>query len=292
MRTVSTPSTGVASRLVAPTRPAYPDDKMLWRATKPNLPGCAERAGDDDAPRLEQRPERVVGRTRRRFGGGRSGSLVELDERVDRYGLAVDDDQRVEIDRLHVGTLPREAGQPEQGGRDRVAVDRGFSAERSEQVLGGEVVEQVSRIEVAQRDETERDVAERFGEHTTDPQHDARSELRIADEAGDELACAAYHRRDEQPDRAVVGAGRGEQFLGREAHRGRVGQSEADESPLGLVRDRVAAQLDHDRKADRAGRRDRVVDGGHGALVEHRHTEFGEEQLRRGFGEGRHRGRG
>ena len=49
---------------------------------------------------------------------------------------------------------------------------------------------------------------DRFGEHAADAEHHARTELRVAHDAGDELARAAHHRRDEELDVAVVGSGR------------------------------------------------------------------------------------
>ena len=71
---------------------------------------------------------------------------------------------------------------PRSVGAQRGAVDRGLAAERAEQLLGREVVEQLVGVELGERDEPERDVAERLGEHSADAEHHARPELRVAHE--------------------------------------------------------------------------------------------------------------
>ncbi len=64
----------------------------------------------------------------------------------------------------------------------------GSSRHRAEQCLTLELVEHVVGVGARNRDEPERDVAERLGEHAADPDHDARSELLVGVDAGDELA--------------------------------------------------------------------------------------------------------
>ena len=64
------------------------------------------------------------------------------------------------------------------------------------------------------RRRAEHDVGDRFGEDAADPEHHGRSELRVADHAGDELAVAADHRGDEHADVTVGGRCRREQFGG------------------------------------------------------------------------------
>ena len=56
---------------------------------------------------------------------------------------------------------------------------------------------------------------------------------------------------------AVLGAGGGEQLLGRRRDGVGVGQVQADQAPLGLVGDALAVELGHDRVADLVGRRPR-----------------------------------
>src|SRR6202008_216745 len=71
------------------------------QADEAELAGVRARAGNEDAPRLEQRPELGVswpGATRRLRGRW----ISKLDKRVDTYRSAVGrDDQRIDVDRGH-----------------------------------------------------------------------------------------------------------------------------------------------------------------------------------------------
>ena len=70
-----------------------------------------------------------------------------------------------------------------------------------------------------------------------------------------------------------------------------VAQPEAHEAPLGLVGDRVAAQLDHDRVPDGLGRGDRRVGVDRGALVENGHAVSREQRLGVDLGQRAHMSR-
>jgi hypothetical protein len=107
-------------------------------------------------------------------------------------------------------------------------------------------------------------------------------------EPGDQLAAGPQHRRHEQVDLAVVGHHRREQRLGRVAHLVGRPQPEPHEAPLGLVGDAVAPELDHDREPDLRRRRHGVGGGVHDPLGGERHTERGEQLLRRRLGERGH----
>ena len=263
------------------------------------LARMGRRARDDHAARFEERTEghSSVGRGRgsARNGVGKgmpaparassstSASTATGLPSTTMSGLRSTDD---------VGPVVGEPGEADQRRRDGRPIDGGLAAERPEQLLGREIVEKLVGVELGERDQPEGDVAEGFGEHSPDAEHDARTELRIAHEPRDELARAAHHRRHEELDRAVVGAGRGEELGRGRADRGRVGQSEPDEAALGLVGDGVAAQLDDHRVAELVCGRDGCVGVGRRPLVEHRHAVTREQLLRRGFREGRHGGRG
>ena len=164
----------------------------------------------------------VVRRTRRR---GRRGLRIELDERVHRHRHAVADDERVQVDAAHVGPLDPEAAEPDQDGGERVAVDRRLAAKGAEQRLRAEAVDQAVRLAGCQRRRRERHVAQGLGEDAAEPEHDARSELRIAYQAGDQLAPPADLLGDEQLHGAVFGARQSEQLGGgapiRRRRRGR-----------------------------------------------------------------------
>ncbi len=256
------------------------------------LAGMGRRPGDDDAARLEERTEQVVARTGAKLDARGRGSIVDLDQCIDRDRPAIDHDERIEIDGHDVGPVMREPGEADERRRDRRAVDRGLAAEGPEQLLRGEIVEEIAGVEVGEGDEAEGHVAQSFGEHSPDAEHDARTELRIAHQSRDELTRAAHHRRDQQLDRAVVRAGGGEKLDRGGANRGRVAQSEPDEAPLRLVRDGAAAQFDDHRVPDRVGTGDRPVGFGRHSFVENGNAVTREEVLRRGFREGRHGGRG
>ena len=75
------------------------------------------------------------------------------------------------------------------------------------------------------------------------------TERRVGRAAGDELALAGDHARDEQLDLAVFRACRREQLERRGANGPGVAQAQPHEAALGLVRDRTSAQLDGDRHA-------------------------------------------
>ena len=163
------------------------------------LARVGRRAGDDDAPRFEERAESRVARTDSAVELAVRGCRrrIELDERVDRDRFAVDHDQRVDVDRHDVGAVGCKLREPDQRRRHGRAVDGGFAAEGPEQLLGRQIVEQIARVEIGERGEAEGDVTHGFREHSPDAEHHARAELRIAHEPGDELARAACHRRDQ-----------------------------------------------------------------------------------------------
>ncbi len=92
-------------------------------------------------------------------------------------------------------------------------------------------------------------VPERLGQDAAQAQHHAGAELRVAHQAGDQLAPAAHHLGDEQLHLTVLGAHEGQQLARRLAHGPRVREPETDGVALGLVGDAVATQLDGDRKA-------------------------------------------
>ena len=256
------------------------------------LARMGRRAGDDHAARLEEGAERRVARARAHLRGYRRRGGIELDQRVDRDGAAVDHDERVEIDRHDVGPVAGEAGETDERRRDRRAVDSRLAAERPEQLLRREIVEKIFGVQLRKRHEPESGVTQRLGQHSPDPQHHTRTELAIADESRDQLARAAHHGRDQQLDRAVLRTRRREELARCSVDCGRVAQPEPDEAPLRLVRDGVATQLDDHRVTQPVRGRDGSDGVGGCSLVEHRYAVMREELLRRGFGEGRHRGRG
>ncbi len=84
----------------------------------------------------------------------------------------------------------------------------------SEQLLRGEVVDHLRGGDRVERGRSEDDVGDRLGEDAADAEHHGGPELRIADDAGDQLTVARDHRGDEDGHVAVVGRRSGEQFGG------------------------------------------------------------------------------
>ena len=143
-----------------------------------------------------------------------------------------------------------------------------------------------ARVAARERRRGEHDVAERLGEDAAEPEHHARPELRIAHQAGDQLAPSAHHLGDQQRDARRRRAARApSSSAAARAHGGGVGEAEPHEIALGLVGDRVAAQLQHDREAESprppAGRRPRRAP----ALARDGHAVARDELLRLVLGE-------
>ena len=226
-------------------------------ATKPNLPGCDE-APATSTPRGANRAANCSA-----DGAGRDGAPLvvaggaDLDECVDRDGHPVGaDDQRVDVDAQHVRPLGRDPPESDEHRGEGVAVDGGLAAELAEQALRGQLVDHLVRRDVVDGRRPEHDVGHRLGEDPAEAEHHGRPELRVAQHAGDQLAVAPDHRRDEHVDRAVGGRRRRQQLGRRAAHRIGVGEVEPDEAALGLVGDGVAVELGDDREAELGGRGD------------------------------------
>src|SRR5262249_5634160 len=91
------------------------------------------------------------------------------------------------------------------------------------------------------------------GQDAAQPEHDARTECRVAYHAGHELAAPAHLLGDQQLRVAVLGAAESQQLVGRRAHGPGISESETDEIALGLVDDGIRAELQHDGEAQLLG---------------------------------------
>ena len=258
---------------------------MLCSATKPNLPGWRRRAGDDHA---------LAGRTARAKLLGRRAhrSRSHLDQRVDRDRHAVDDDQRVEVGATRssaFGVAASDSPSSTSASASRSTAGSPRNAPSSAWVARSSIISSASTA--VDRHEPERHVAR--------PPRRAprrRRASRVMPNCGSRTSPAissrlpVHHRRDEHADLAVVGPS-----PRRAARRPRPrtasasAQAEAHEAALGLVRDRVAAEL-HDDRDSRSRRlpRPRRRHVGHDALVEHGHAVASERapstRPRRGSG--------
>ena len=151
--------------------------------------------------------------------------------------------------------------------------------------MRGERVDHVLGVDGRDRDRPEHDVGDRFGEDAADTQHHVHAELRIAHEPGDQLAIPRHHGCHEHRYVAVVRR-RGRQQLRRRGNDGRaIGEPQPDEATLGLVCDRIAAELGDHRIAELVG----GVTGGVGradlAFGGERDVMASEQTFRCDFGE-------
>ena len=108
---------------------------------------------------------------------------------------------------------------------------------------------------VRQRNQPERHVGQRLGQHPADPDHDAAAELRVRVHPCHQLPVAVDHPCDEEIALAVLRSSRGEELVRDVAHRFVAGDPEAHQCAFGLVRDPRTVELDRDREADVVGHR-------------------------------------
>ncbi len=243
------------------------------------LPRMRARPGDDDASRVEERAELIVGEALPQRSTSTSASTA--------IGTPVRDDQRVEVDRHDRRVSARRRGQSDQHVDESLAIDRGFASERSEQRLTPKVVDHLVRVDPLDRHDAKRHVGDGLGEHAADAEHHGHAELGIAVQACDELPMPRHHRRDEQTDLAVLGSRCAEEIACSALDVVVAREPQAYEPTLGLVRDRRATELHDHRVADRPGRADRIALGRDHALVGNRNAESSDECLGLGLGEGR-----
>ena len=150
---------------------------------------------------------------------------------------------------------------------------------------GPQSADHASRFGRAERRGGEHDVADRLGEDAAEAEHDAEAELRVAHQAGEQLAAAAHELRDEQLDRAVLGSRQREELRRRGTDGGPVGEPDPHQTALRLVGDGVAAQLQDDREADLLGGPSGGARIGGERLARHRHAVARDERLRGVLGE-------
>jgi hypothetical protein len=192
------------------------------------------------------RDRTVVAASRDRWG--------QLDQSVDGDHTAVGlHDQRVDVDAGDVGAVGAQAAETDEQLGELAPIDRCLAAERSEELLGREVVDHVAGGDGIDRRRPEHDVGDRFGEDAADAEHHRRSELGITDQPGDQLAVAGDHRCDEHRDLPVLRTRCREQLGGGGLDGGTIAEAELDETAFGLVGDRVAVQLGDDRIAELVG---------------------------------------
>ena len=235
---------------------------MLWRLTNPNFPGCVDAPADHHPGGLEQRPELLVGRARTRRRSlvvNRDGTRADLDQGVHCDRPTVGDDQGVEVGRHDRRIGHRRVGQTQEHGDEGLTIYRRLTPERTEDGLAVELVDHLPGIHRADRNRSQTHIGDRLGEDPSDAQHDGHPELRVLGETGDQFPVALHHRRHEQPHRTVLGSGRVQELGAGTTHCLGIGQAQSHQAPLGLVGDRVATELHHDREPEPVGRGHRAL---------------------------------
>ena len=144
----------------------------------------------------------------------------------------------------------------------RVAIDRGLAAERPEQRLGREVVEEVARRR-ARSSGTRRNATSPSASASTPPTPNITHGPNCGSRTSPAISSRVPRTIGATSSSTGPSSGRAaaSSSVGRGVHRGGVAEAEPHEAAFGLVRDRVAAQLHHDRIADRIGRGDGGVGG-------------------------------
>ena len=180
------PSTSPPSRFTAehPAPIAAAQDVVERRRTRTSPGG--RHAGDDDAARIEERRRRRCHALRARpvrrprAGDRPARRRAGLTSTLDDVGLG---DASARQPEQHGATASRSTAGSPRTGPSSAWLRRSSSISSASTAVSGA--------------EAERDVAIASVEHAADPDHDARPELRVAVHAGDQLAAAAHHGRDE-----------------------------------------------------------------------------------------------
>jgi hypothetical protein len=221
------------------------------------LPRMARDAAHHDAAGVEERTkalEHACGRRRRGDGSGGRG-LTELHQRVDGDRLGPAQEQGVHVDARNVGALEAEARETDEDVDQPLDVHRRVASEGAEQqVPGPQTLQHATSLDARERRGREDHVTDGLGEDAAETEGDAGPELRIAHQTRDELAPTLDVLGDEQPLDAVFGPGPAEQILGGAAHGVAVAEADKDQLPFGLVREALAAELQHHGEAELLGR--------------------------------------
>jgi hypothetical protein len=209
---------------------------------------------------------------------------VEHHEGVDRDRTAVDDEQRVDVDLYDLGKGDGQMPDRHEDIRQRLPVHLGQTAEAAQKPLRADLPQELPRLGMVQRRDTQGDVLKRLRIHAAQAKGHDRPEGGVALHAHEELAVAGEHLLHQHAVEVVAGP-HGDVAVGS-AHCLGVANVQRDEPSLGLVPDVGADSLDHDRTVDgRGGRGGGVLVMHHGAR-RHGDVAGGEQCLGLGLVEG------
>ena len=149
--TVSMPSTGDASRLVAKTRPGVAVGQDVVQGDEAELAGVGRGAGDDDAGRVEQGPELLgaeLGRGGHRPTSTGSRTSTRASTAIGTPSTTISGLTSAETSS---GVAMAAAGQAEQHVGEPLAVDRRLAPEGAEQRLGAQLVDHLLGVDPLDR---------------------------------------------------------------------------------------------------------------------------------------------
>ncbi len=133
---------------------------------------------------------------------------------------------------------------------EHLSIYRRFAAELAEQCLGSEVIDHLTGIHLGDGCEPYRHVAHGFSKHSAEAHHHGGSELFVGGHSCNEFAGTCDHRGDEHAGGPVLGACPLEEFGHRPGDFLGGSDAQTNQTPLGLVRHVVAAELCSDGKSE------------------------------------------
>ena len=255
------------------------------------LAGVCGRSGHHNASRFEQCLKLLVA------GPGTQHSAIrghrrELDQAVNgHHAPAGLDDEWVDVDARDVAAFCSQATEAGQDLDQLGAIDRRLATEFAEQLLCCQVVDHLEGRDRVNRCRTEHHISDRLGKNAADAEHHGGSELRIPNNAGDQLTIAADHWRNEDVDLAVVRMGSRQQVGRRLLDGCSIAEPELDQAAFRLMRNGIAVQLCHHRVAKLIRRLDRCSWCAGETFTGNGHAVVGEQRLAVSFGERRGIGR-
>ena len=184
----------------------------------------------------------------------RSAFTAEDDEGVGGHRPVSGDEKRVDVDLGHFGEVDCDAGQRLDHGLEPRSVDRRGAAERPQQLPGPDEIGELGDVALAKGDDSERDIAQHLGQHSTEAEGDDRSEHGVALQAREQFPVALDHLLDEDALEGFTGPAGDEPVRFGDRVRVAGGDTQQHQAALGLVVDGGADRL-HGHAAADAGRR-------------------------------------
>ncbi len=204
---------------------------------------------------------------------------MEHDARVERDQPLRRGEQRIDVDLGNAPLLGDQHAEAHQQLLERCAVDRPPAPYAGQRGSDLGALDHAPRKGGGQRWQGQRPIAEELDQLAAGAEQQHRTELRIGRRADDQLVAGVVDHGLDGDALEVLGAPllghRGADRLERAAYRVVIDQVELNTADVGLVADRVAVELDHDRVADRPR-------GGHRGVRISGHARLGDGHAVRG----------